>query len=168
MVNDPGRQLFQDQIQTHGFLFLNDYLDNILAGPSPLIELVKTPGRKKATSKRPVAACLRLEDCYLVSGGITFSRSFDFLLMSFRMIMILVQKKTVVPVNGFHRALLQAMDKSPPPPPHESHVREVPLKAKEKALQPRENHAADYLVSSGAKDKSPTPPAEPHPCSWLF
>jgi hypothetical protein len=33
MVNDPGRQLFQDQIQTHGFLFLNDYLDNILAGP---------------------------------------------------------------------------------------------------------------------------------------
>jgi hypothetical protein len=32
MVNDPGRQFFQEQIQTHGFLFLDDYLDNILAG----------------------------------------------------------------------------------------------------------------------------------------
>jgi len=67
MANDPGRQFFQDQIQTYGFLFLDDYLDNILAGAkqeyvrhfvfyiiyltdssSPLIELVKTPGRKKA------------------------------------------------------------------------------------------------------------------------
>lgn len=33
MANDPGRELFQEQIQTHGFLFLTDYLDNILAGP---------------------------------------------------------------------------------------------------------------------------------------
>lgn len=31
MVNDPGRQLFEDQIQTQGFLFLDEYLDNILA-----------------------------------------------------------------------------------------------------------------------------------------
>jgi hypothetical protein len=33
MANDPGRKFFQDQIQTHGFIFLDDYLDNILAGP---------------------------------------------------------------------------------------------------------------------------------------
>jgi hypothetical protein len=31
MVNDPCRQSLQDQIQTHGFLFLDDYLDGILA-----------------------------------------------------------------------------------------------------------------------------------------
>jgi hypothetical protein len=33
IASDPGRKLFQDQIQTHGFVFLDDYLDNILAGP---------------------------------------------------------------------------------------------------------------------------------------
>jgi hypothetical protein len=32
MASDPGRQAFRDQIQTLGFLFLDDYLDNILSG----------------------------------------------------------------------------------------------------------------------------------------
>lgn len=32
MIHDPGRQLFEDQVQTQGFLFLDEYLDNILAG----------------------------------------------------------------------------------------------------------------------------------------
>ena len=32
MANDPGRQLFKDQVQTHGFSFLDDYLDNIISG----------------------------------------------------------------------------------------------------------------------------------------
>ena len=32
MANDPGRQILEDQIQS-GFLFLEDYLDNILVGP---------------------------------------------------------------------------------------------------------------------------------------
>ena len=32
MANDPGRQSLEDQIQG-GFLFLEDYLDDILAGP---------------------------------------------------------------------------------------------------------------------------------------
>jgi len=31
MVSDPGRKLFQEQVQTHGFSFLDDYLDNILS-----------------------------------------------------------------------------------------------------------------------------------------
>ena len=31
MANDPGRKSFQDQVQTYGFLFLDDYLDNILS-----------------------------------------------------------------------------------------------------------------------------------------
>jgi len=32
MASDPGRQLFKDQVQMHGFLFLEDYLDNIVSG----------------------------------------------------------------------------------------------------------------------------------------
>ncbi|KAJ7492630.1 hypothetical protein FB451DRAFT_541411 [Mycena latifolia] len=101
MANDPGRQLFQDQIQTHGFLFLTDYLDNILAGPrrDPLIELVKTPGRKKATSKRPVATPSGLK------SGVTLSLEDDNDSAS---------KENVAPVNNFHRALLEAKEKPSP------------------------------------------------------
>ena len=32
MATDPGRQLFKDQVQTHGFSFLDDYLDSIISG----------------------------------------------------------------------------------------------------------------------------------------
>lgn len=32
MANDSGRQLFKEQVQTHGFLFLDDYLDSIISG----------------------------------------------------------------------------------------------------------------------------------------
>jgi hypothetical protein len=32
MASDPGRQVFKDQVQTHGFMFLEDYLDNIVSG----------------------------------------------------------------------------------------------------------------------------------------
>lgn len=31
MINDPGRQFFDDQVQSQGFLFLEEYLDNIWA-----------------------------------------------------------------------------------------------------------------------------------------
>jgi hypothetical protein len=31
MAFDPGRQYFQDQIQQHGFDFLDNYLDSILS-----------------------------------------------------------------------------------------------------------------------------------------
>jgi len=41
MANDPGRQIFKDQIETHGFRFLEDYLENILAGPKQ--EYADTP-----------------------------------------------------------------------------------------------------------------------------
>lgn len=33
MDNDPGIRLLEDQIETHGFLFLDDYLDGILSRP---------------------------------------------------------------------------------------------------------------------------------------
>jgi hypothetical protein len=33
LAMDPGRQLVQDHIQFHGFSFLDDYLETVLAGP---------------------------------------------------------------------------------------------------------------------------------------
>ncbi|OCB88552.1 hypothetical protein A7U60_g4255 [Sanghuangporus baumii] len=50
MANDPGRQHLEDQIQSDGLLFLEDYLESILARPKldPIIELVKTPARRNA------------------------------------------------------------------------------------------------------------------------
>jgi len=32
MATDPGRQLFKDQVDAHGFRFLDDYLENIVSG----------------------------------------------------------------------------------------------------------------------------------------
>ncbi|KAJ7071041.1 hypothetical protein C8F01DRAFT_410492 [Mycena amicta] len=98
MANDPGRQLFHDQVNTHGLLFLDDYLDNILAGPrrDPLIELVKTPGRNKAPAKKPAASSA-------LKTTITYSLEDDSL-----------PKENVTPVNTFHQKLLQAQGKPSP------------------------------------------------------
>jgi hypothetical protein len=35
MATDPGRALFKEQVQTHGFSFLDNYLDNILSNAKP-------------------------------------------------------------------------------------------------------------------------------------
>jgi len=35
METDPGRALFKEQVQMHGFSFLDDYLDNILSNAKP-------------------------------------------------------------------------------------------------------------------------------------
>ncbi|KAF9053831.1 hypothetical protein BDZ89DRAFT_1153517 [Hymenopellis radicata] len=58
MASDPGRQLFADQIQKDGFLFLDDYLDNILSGAKQdgLIDLVKTPSRNRTAPRQPKTA----------------------------------------------------------------------------------------------------------------
>ncbi|GLB36140.1 putative dcp2, box A domain [Lyophyllum shimeji] len=95
MATDPGRQLFQDQLQTHGFIFLDDYLDNIVSGPcqDPLIELVKTPGRKKVVKKLKDAGASKLN--HFISG----ETSEEF-------------KENVAPVNSFHTALLKEKDEA--------------------------------------------------------
>ncbi|KZT30592.1 hypothetical protein NEOLEDRAFT_1126184 [Neolentinus lepideus HHB14362 ss-1] len=58
LASDPAMQAFGDQIQQHGLLFLDNYMENILTGPNrePIIELVKTPSRKKDAPKRTRAA----------------------------------------------------------------------------------------------------------------
>jgi hypothetical protein len=33
LANDPGRQFLEDQIQTQGFLFIDEYLDKVLVTP---------------------------------------------------------------------------------------------------------------------------------------
>jgi hypothetical protein len=35
MAADPGRADFKDQVQCHGYLFLHEYLDDVLNGPRP-------------------------------------------------------------------------------------------------------------------------------------
>ncbi|KAG6857550.1 hypothetical protein H0H87_000149 [Tephrocybe sp. NHM501043] len=92
MTNDPGREIFQGQLNTHGFIFLNDYLDNILSGPSqdPIIELVKTPGRKKMVSKKPKALGLSK------LRGTTSPQAHGEGI-----------KENTEPVNAFHKALLK-------------------------------------------------------------
>ncbi|KAI0068208.1 hypothetical protein BV25DRAFT_1875503 [Artomyces pyxidatus] len=98
MMNDPGRQLFEDQIQTQGFLFLDEYLDNILAQNKQdgvIVDLLKTPGRRRDAPKKTrsaVAAAARAQ-AFTISLEVDEDR-----------------KENIVPVNSFHKALLQAKD----------------------------------------------------------
>ncbi|KAF8274081.1 hypothetical protein EI94DRAFT_1714691 [Lactarius quietus] len=54
MINDPGRQFFEDQVQSQGFLFLEEYLDNIWAAAKQdsFVDLVKTPGRRRVSPQK--------------------------------------------------------------------------------------------------------------------
>ncbi|KAF8761665.1 Inner centromere protein, ARK binding region [Rhizoctonia solani] len=54
MAADPGRTDFKDQVQCNGYLFLHEYLDDVLNAPRPdnVIEFTKTPGRNKTASKK--------------------------------------------------------------------------------------------------------------------
>ncbi|KAI0308217.1 hypothetical protein B0F90DRAFT_1681079 [Multifurca ochricompacta] len=54
MINDPGRQFFEDQVQSQGFLFLEEYLDNIWAATKPdsFVDLVKTPGKRRVSPQK--------------------------------------------------------------------------------------------------------------------
>ncbi|CAE6413652.1 unnamed protein product [Rhizoctonia solani] len=54
MAADPGRADFEDQVKCNGYLFLHEYLDDVLNAPRPdnVIEFTKTPGRNKTASKK--------------------------------------------------------------------------------------------------------------------
>ncbi|CAE7218223.1 unnamed protein product [Rhizoctonia solani] len=54
MARDPGRADFKDQVQCNGYLFLHEYLDDVLNAPRPdnILEFTKTPGRNKTASKK--------------------------------------------------------------------------------------------------------------------
>ncbi|KAG1881666.1 hypothetical protein C8R48DRAFT_624029 [Suillus tomentosus] len=96
MAKDPCRQLFEDQVQTHGFIFLDDYLESILAGPKQeaIIDLVKTPARKKAAPKRTRAATSAAAKAQ--NSTLSSLEEED------------ICKENQPPVNSFHQALLHA------------------------------------------------------------
>ncbi|KAB5590517.1 Inner centromere protein, ARK-binding region protein [Ceratobasidium theobromae] len=59
MAADPGRADIKDQVQCHGYLFLHEYLDDVLNAPrlDNVIEFTKTPGRNRTAKKtRTVSA----------------------------------------------------------------------------------------------------------------
>ncbi|OBZ80042.1 hypothetical protein A0H81_00766 [Grifola frondosa] len=92
MAKDPGRQFLDEQIQQQGFDFLDSYLDNFFEGPrnEPVIELLKTPGRKKNApirTRAATAAAAKMKAVVAVS-----------------------LEENHVPVNNFHKALLEAKE----------------------------------------------------------
>ncbi|EIW64703.1 uncharacterized protein TRAVEDRAFT_68460 [Trametes versicolor FP-101664 SS1] len=99
MAKDPGRQMLHDQIQTQGLDFLDNYLESFFDGPQnePVIELLKTPGRKKNAPVRTRAAIAAAEK----SRGIT-SLSFE----------DLDAKENRGPVNEFQKALLRVKEQA--------------------------------------------------------
>ncbi|TBU65034.1 hypothetical protein BD310DRAFT_838757 [Dichomitus squalens] len=99
MAKDPGRQFLYEQIQKEGFDFLDMYLENFLDGPTkePVIELLKTPGRKKNTAIKTRAATAAAAKVKAVTS------------MSFE---DGEAKENHAPLNNFHKALLQAKEGS--------------------------------------------------------
>ncbi|KAI0309647.1 hypothetical protein OF83DRAFT_1179382 [Amylostereum chailletii] len=150
MVNDSGRQFFDDQVQTQGFLFLDEYLHNIKTGSKQdaIVELVKTPGRKRDAPKKTRAAAAAAARA---QTAITLSLEDDDL-----------GKENSAPVNKFHQALLQAKatanedrqqssrQPSVPPPPSSSKTqsKQKSVKIAEMEEVPdREEHFIDISSS---------------------
>ncbi|RPD82590.1 hypothetical protein L226DRAFT_607692 [Lentinus tigrinus ALCF2SS1-7] len=98
MAKDPGRQFLYEQIQREGFDWLDNYLDDFLEGPKkePVIELLKTPGRKKNAQTRTRAA-----NAAATKSQAIVSLSFE----------DGTAKENREPINDFHKTLLQAKSK---------------------------------------------------------
>ncbi|KAJ3734847.1 hypothetical protein DFJ43DRAFT_1061898 [Lentinula guzmanii] len=138
MAFDPGRQYFQDQIQKHGFDFLDNYLDNILAKKKEhdVVDLLKTPGRKKTISKKSHASSKLKNTVSLQSPH--------------------KEKENLPSINPFQKALLHAKAEDEPSPPDLSN-----------ALQTTNTDLLQHspiLHSSGTKSSASTP-TEPNDVS---
>ncbi|THH34076.1 hypothetical protein EUX98_g104 [Antrodiella citrinella] len=96
MAQDPGRAFLDQQIQQQGFDFLDNYLDNVFTRPKEesVYELLKTPSRKKATRKQP-----RHNNTTKVGPANIISLEDN-----------VTEKENAVPVNSFHKALLDAKE----------------------------------------------------------
>ncbi|KAG8986206.1 hypothetical protein FRB93_005464 [Tulasnella sp. JGI-2019a] len=62
LSNDPTLPAFKEFVQVHGFLFLEEFLEDALRGPKDqtIIDLAKTPGRRKDVPKTTRAAAVAL------------------------------------------------------------------------------------------------------------
>ncbi|KAI0918494.1 hypothetical protein AcV5_002474 [Taiwanofungus camphoratus] len=94
MAKDPGRQFLEEQIQ-NGFDFLDGYLENVFSGPrtESVTELLKTPGRRKEPVRTRAAAAAAGKVKAVVSLSLEDNDP---------------EQENRVPVNNFHKALLQA------------------------------------------------------------
>ncbi|KAI0639365.1 hypothetical protein C8Q77DRAFT_1152348 [Trametes polyzona] len=100
MAKDSGRQILHDQIQTQGFDFLDSYLESFFEGPrnEPVIELLKTPGRKKNAPARTRAAAAAAAEKSRTIASLSFEDHDP--------------KENHGPVNEFQKALLRVKEKS--------------------------------------------------------
>ncbi|KAG9001960.1 hypothetical protein FRB93_011932 [Tulasnella sp. JGI-2019a] len=62
LSNDPTRPAFKEFVQVHGFLFLEEFLEDALRGPKDqtVVDLAKTPGRRKDVPKTTRAAAVAM------------------------------------------------------------------------------------------------------------
>ncbi|KAL5495289.1 hypothetical protein ACEPAI_752 [Sanghuangporus weigelae] len=132
MANDPGRQFLEDQIQTDGFLFLEDYLESILARPKldPIIELVKTPARRRNVPKMKCGTDLTLMEKPTVSMNleeVDSDKEND------------IPPAEAAPINAFHKALLQTKD-------DQSSLTQMQQSSK-KTVSPRDEPSSKSLLS---------------------
>jgi hypothetical protein len=129
---------------------------------SPLIELVKTPGRKKAVSMKPkpTSNLNTVTSSFPVRGFLNYTQ----------LIMLNVvqdeenDKESIAPINNFHKALLAAKEKPlhnpTPPAPFQSNTnniqRNVPL------VQPSSviGNMPPAAPSHSSKERPKTPPNE--------
>ncbi|PCH35146.1 hypothetical protein WOLCODRAFT_166072 [Wolfiporia cocos MD-104 SS10] len=94
MARDSGRQLLEQQVQST-LDFLDDYLENVLAGPrkETVTDLLKTPGRRKNVPVRGKAT--------VAKGKVLSSLSFE---------ASNSEQENHLPVNSFQKALLRAKE----------------------------------------------------------
>ncbi|KAI0335309.1 hypothetical protein GY45DRAFT_901390 [Cubamyces sp. BRFM 1775] len=121
MAKDPGRQILNDQIQTQGFDFLDSYLESFFEGPKnePVIELLKTPGRKRNAPTRTRSATAAAAEKARVITSLSFEDG--------------DMKENRGPVNEFQKALLRVKEKADeeagPSVPSQQPAADRPLKS---------------------------------------
>ncbi|KAF7791879.1 hypothetical protein EIP86_002903 [Pleurotus ostreatoroseus] len=96
IAKDPGREFLDAQIQKQGFDFLESYREGIFSKQreAPMIELLKTPSRKKDAGKKTRSAAAMAAKVKAANAALQDDDS--------------IFKENTVPANEFHKALLQA------------------------------------------------------------
>ncbi|KAG8883850.1 hypothetical protein FRB98_002762 [Tulasnella sp. 332] len=79
LANDPTRPAFKEFVQVHGFLFLEEFLEDALKGPKDqtVVDLAKTPGRRKDVPKTTRAAAVAMAASQKKIKALNFSMETD-------------------------------------------------------------------------------------------
>ncbi|KAH8120293.1 hypothetical protein DFH11DRAFT_1685640 [Phellopilus nigrolimitatus] len=145
MANDPGRQILEDQIQSSGFLFLEDYFDSIQAGPKrdPIIELVKTPGRRKDAPKKTRAATAAANKAKAIITITLDDDDFDKENEA--------PAPNAAPINAFHKALLLSKDANGANSSNSGDHSSSEIRSAEKSARPAKPPLSKKKLNSKAK-----------------